>query len=95
MRCVRHRTAKHLPNFLSAKKIALSAGRDENMNELESALRDKITEAGRTLTEARQAGHDHEIHLHSSRIRDLLDVAHRHDIDTREWIDPESLGQDR
>jgi hypothetical protein len=68
------------------------------MNEFESVLRDKVTEAGRTLTEARQAGHDYEVHLHSARIRDLLDVADRHGIDTRDWIDTaqlESLGQGR
>ncbi|GAB2864402.1 hypothetical protein [Lentzea nigeriaca] len=61
------------------------------MNEFETALRDKVTDAGRTLTEARQAGHDYEVHLHSARIRDLLDLAERHGIDTHDWIDATQL----
>jgi hypothetical protein len=61
------------------------------MNEFESALRDKVSEAGRTLAEARLAGHDYEVHLHGARIRDLLDLAERHGIDTANWIDAAEL----
>ncbi|MGW6930844.1 hypothetical protein ACWGE0_12330 [Lentzea sp. NPDC054927] len=61
------------------------------MSEFEAALRNKVSEAWETLREARQAGHDYEIHLHSARIRDLLDRAAQHGIDTRNWIDPALL----
>ncbi|NGY64329.1 hypothetical protein G7043_35985 [Lentzea sp. NEAU-D13] len=56
------------------------------MSEFEAELRNKVAEAERTLHEARQAGHDYEIHLHTARIRDLLDLATRHGIDTTGWI---------
>ncbi|GLZ27896.1 hypothetical protein Lesp02_00860 [Lentzea sp. NBRC 105346] len=58
------------------------------MNEFESTLRNKISEAVLTLGEAQQAGHEYEIHLHGARIRDLLDVAERHGIDTSGWVSP-------
>jgi len=61
------------------------------MSEFEAELRNKITEARETLREAQQAGHDYEIHLHGARIRDLLDRAAQHGIDTRDWIDPALL----
>lgn len=61
------------------------------MNEFESVLRDQVGEAGRTLTAARQAGHEYEVHLHASRIRDLLDLAEQHGIDTHDWIDTAQL----
>ena len=59
------------------------------MSEFEAELRNKVAEAEQTLQEARQAGHDYEIHLHTARIRDLLDLATRHGIDTTGWIAPE------
>ncbi|WP_439657721.1 hypothetical protein ACSHWB_35780 [Lentzea sp. HUAS TT2] len=61
------------------------------MSEFEAALRSKVTEAQETLREARRAGHDYEIHLHSARIRDLLDRAAQHGVDTHDWIDPALL----
>ena len=61
------------------------------MSEFEAELRNKVTEARDTLRVARQAGHDYEIHLHSARIRDLLDRAAQHGIDTHVWIDPALL----
>jgi hypothetical protein len=57
------------------------------MDEFEVELRGKVAEAEMTLGRARRAGHDYEIHLHGARIRDLLDLAARHDIDTEGWID--------
>ena len=57
------------------------------MSEFESELRSKIAEAERTLDVACLAGHDYEIHLHGARIRDLLDLAAQHGIDTNDWID--------
>ncbi|NKE59902.1 hypothetical protein FXN61_25090 [Lentzea sp. PSKA42] len=57
------------------------------MSEFEAELRNKVTEAEQTLNEARQAGHDYEIHLHGARIRDLLDLAAQHDIDAGGWVD--------
>jgi hypothetical protein len=61
------------------------------MSEFETELRNKVVEADRTLREARQAGHDYEIHLHGARIQDLLDVAAQHGIDVTGWIDPALL----
>lgn len=61
------------------------------MSEFEAELRTKVAEAEQTLNEARQAGHDYEIHLHTARIRDLLDLATRHGIDTAGWIPPALL----
>lgn len=60
-------------------------------SEFEAALRSKVAEAEKTLNQAREAGHDYEIHLHGARIRDLLDLAARHGIDTTRWIDPALL----
>jgi hypothetical protein len=61
------------------------------MSEFETELRNKVAEAGQTLAQALVAGHDYEVHLHSARIRDLLDRAAQHGIDTRDWIDPALL----
>ncbi|GGU15883.1 hypothetical protein [Lentzea flava] len=61
------------------------------MSEFETELGRKIAEAGEMLKQAREAGHDHEVHLHSARIRDLLDVAAQHGIDTTHWISPALL----
>jgi len=61
------------------------------MSEFEAVLRSKVTEAEETLNQAREAGHDYEIHLHGARIRDLLDRAARSGIDTHDWIDPALL----
>lgn len=61
------------------------------MNEFEAAPHDKVAETGRTLGEAHQAGHDYEVHLHSGRIRDLLDLTARHGIDTSDRIDATRL----
>ena len=61
------------------------------MNEFEAELRSKVAEAEETLKQAREAGHDYEIHLHGARIRDLLDLAARNGIDTTAWIDSAML----
>jgi hypothetical protein len=63
----------------------------KTMSEFEAELRSKIAEAGGAMNQAREAGHDYEIHLHGARIRDLLDLAGRHGIDTTAWIDPAML----
>lgn len=57
------------------------------MGEFKTELRSKVVEAERTLATAQQAGHEYEVHLHGARIRDLLDLAGRHGIDTRDWVD--------
>ena len=57
------------------------------MSEFEAELRSKIAEAEETLNQAREAGLDYEIHLHGARIRDLLDLAAQHGVDTTRWID--------
>jgi len=61
------------------------------MSEFETELRNKVAEAEETLREALRAGHDYEIHLHGARIRDLLDRAAQHGIDTADWIAPALL----
>ena len=59
----------------------------KTMSEFEAELRSRIAEAEETLKQAREAGHDYEMHLHGARIRDLLDLAAQHGIDTTRWID--------
>ncbi|WP_051784063.1 hypothetical protein [Lentzea aerocolonigenes] len=61
------------------------------MNEFEAELRSKVSEAEEMLKQAVEAGHEYEIHLHSARIRDLLDRATQHGIDTTRWFDPALL----
>ncbi|HVK25116.1 MAG TPA: hypothetical protein VM677_27480 [Actinokineospora sp.] len=61
------------------------------MGEFETALRGQIAEALRRLDLAQRARLDYEAHLHAARIRDLLDVARRHDIDTAVWVDTDLL----
>ncbi|HEX8870053.1 MAG TPA: hypothetical protein VF821_30605 [Lentzea sp.] len=63
----------------------------ETMSEFEAELRSKVAEAEETLRQARDAGHDYEVHLHGARIRDLLDMAAQHGVDTTAWIDPALL----
>lgn len=79
--------------YPSATGVTLSAcPRDVGMmSEFETVLRSQIDGARRTLDEARQVGHDYEAHLHAARIRDLLDMAANHEIDTRDWVDPALL----
>jgi hypothetical protein len=61
------------------------------MSAFEAALRDQVDATQRSLTEARSAGHDYEVVRLDARLRDLLDLAARHGIDTREWVDPTVL----
>ncbi|GGS54114.1 hypothetical protein [Actinokineospora fastidiosa] len=61
------------------------------MSEFATVLRDQVDERLKTLVVARRAGLDHEIHLHGARIRDLLDLAARHGVDTGDWVDPAVL----
>ncbi|PXY17001.1 hypothetical protein [Prauserella muralis] len=61
------------------------------MSEFEAVLRGQVADGLKTLDQARRAGHDYEVHLHGARIRDLLDMAARHGIDTGEWVDPAVL----
>lgn len=56
------------------------------MTAFETTLRTEVTEALRTLAAARDAGHDYEVHLHVARLKDLLDMATRHGIDTSGWV---------
>lgn len=57
------------------------------MSEFETALRSQVDNAQQALETARHAGHDYEVHLHAARIRDLLDLAAQHGIDTTDWVD--------
>jgi hypothetical protein len=70
-----------------------TSGREEakTMSEFVTVLRGRIQGTQKKLTAAREAGHDYEIYLHIARIKDLLDLAERHGIDTTAWIDPAEL----
>jgi hypothetical protein len=61
------------------------------MNEFETTLRSQVNEALQTLAVAQQTGHNYEAHLHGARIRDLLDLAARHGVNTGDWVDPAVL----
>lgn len=61
------------------------------MNEFVTVLRGRVQGAQEELAAAREAEHDYEIYLHIARIKDLLDLAERHGIDTTDWIDPADL----
>ena len=63
----------------------------ESMSEFETALHSQIEQSRRALTAARQVGHDYEVHPHAARIRDLLELATKHGIDTSDWVDPALL----
>ncbi|MFB9905976.1 hypothetical protein [Allokutzneria oryzae] len=61
------------------------------MSEFEATLRSQVDERLKALAAAQEAGHDYEAHLHSARIRDLLDMAARHGVNTGGWVDPAVL----
>lgn len=61
------------------------------MSQFAAVLRSRADDACQAMIAAQQAGHDYEVHLHSARLRDLLDLAARHDIDTTGWVDPAAL----
>lgn len=54
-------------------------------------LRTQIEAALRSLAVAEQAGESRAVYLHQARLRDLIDIAIRHDIDVTAWIDPSLL----
>ncbi|MEV4313519.1 hypothetical protein [Actinocrispum sp. NPDC049592] len=60
-------------------------------SEFETVLRSQVTDTFAALAEVRRAGHDYEAHLHSARVRDLLDLAARHGIDTTGWAGTTTL----
>jgi hypothetical protein len=61
------------------------------MSEFKTVLRGRIQGTHEKLAAAREADHDYEIYLHIARIKDLLDLAERHGVDTTAWIDPAEL----
>lgn len=61
------------------------------MSEFTAVLRSRVQDTQLKLAAAQEAGHDYEIYLHVARIKDLLDMAQRHGIDTATWIDPHEL----
>ena len=61
------------------------------MDEFVRALRGDVESAHEKLIAAREAGHNYEVHLHVARIKDLLELAERHNVDTASWIDPSEL----
>ncbi|MCE7007006.1 hypothetical protein LWC34_29870 [Kibdelosporangium philippinense] len=65
------------------------------MKEFTTVLRSQVDQAKQAMAVARRVGHDYEVHLHGTRIRDLLDVAARHGIDTSDWVDRAALDDAR
>ncbi|WP_143021321.1 hypothetical protein [Prauserella marina] len=63
----------------------------ETMSQFATVLRSRVDDAHQAMIAAQQAGHDYEVHLHSARLRDLLDLAARHDVDTTGWVDLTAL----
>jgi hypothetical protein len=61
------------------------------MSEFETNLHSQVDQSRRYLEVASRAGHEYEAHLHGARIRDLLEMAGRHGVDTSDWVDPELL----
>ncbi|KAA2247316.1 hypothetical protein F0L68_40140 [Solihabitans fulvus] len=58
------------------------------MSEFVTTLREQVRETQRALTAAQAARHPHEVRLHLARLRDLLEIAERHAVDTRDWVHP-------
>ncbi|MCE7002057.1 hypothetical protein LWC34_04340 [Kibdelosporangium philippinense] len=58
------------------------------MSEFEAVVRSQTDQAKRTLTVARRAGHDYEVHLDAAQIRDRLDVAAGHGRRQSGRVDP-------
>lgn len=61
------------------------------MSEFVTVLRGRVHGSQEKLATAREAEHDYEVYLHIARIKDLLDLAERHGVDTTDWIDPTEL----
>ena len=61
------------------------------MNEFTAVLRVQVDQATQAMATAKEARHDYEVQRHVARIRDLLDMAARHGIDTSDWVDPATL----
>jgi len=61
------------------------------MSEFVTVLQGRVQGAQEKLAAAREARHDFEIDLHLARIKDLLDLAGRHGVDTTHWVDPAVL----
>ena len=62
-----------------------------SVSEFVTVLRARVRAVQDTLNAAREVGHDYEIGLHVSRLRELLDLAGRNDVDTTGWVDPAAL----
>jgi hypothetical protein len=54
-------------------------------------LRTQIDTVQRNLVLACEAGLPYEAHLHRARLQDLIEIAARHGIDTRTWVDRGSV----
>lgn len=61
------------------------------MSEFELVLRGRVSGVLEELASARAAARDEDVDLHVARIEELLDLAHRHGVDTSTWIDRAEL----
>lgn len=65
------------------------------MSEFEAVLRAEIAHAARELERAQRAGLDHEAHLHSARLLDLLDRATGPGMEASAWVRSDVLAAAR
>lgn len=61
------------------------------VSEFVTVLRTRVRGVQHALNTAREAGHGYEIDLHVARLRELLDLAKRNDVDTAGWVPPAAL----
>jgi hypothetical protein len=61
------------------------------MSEFVAVLQGRVDRAHEDLAAARLAEREDDIDLHVARIKELLDLAGRHGVDTATWIDPAEL----
>jgi hypothetical protein len=61
------------------------------MSEFVTVLQTRVRGVQDALDSAREVGHDYEIDLHIARLRELLDLAERNDVDTAGWVPPVAL----
>lgn len=61
------------------------------MSEFVTVLQTRVRGVQDALNSAREVGLDYEIDLHVARLRELLDLAKRNDVDTAGWVPPTAL----
>jgi hypothetical protein len=57
------------------------------VSEIVAELRNRVQDVAQARELARRAGHPYEVHLHSARLAELVEIAQRHGITVDEWVD--------